>query len=103
MAGYELDGTYVFVMFTPLIVTLVVFHELMDVPRLVDCQQNTPAPSKMNGAVMVDVTGLHTPVPCVGVSEGVTVRVRVGVGLMGVKVGVRVGVSVGPVGVQVGA
>ena len=53
---------------------------------MVDCQQNVPAPSCVNGAVIVAVTGLHTPVPIVGVIVGVLVRpvvgVRVGVFVM---------------------
>ena len=62
------------------------------------CQQKVPAPSKVKGAVMVDVTGLHAPTRAVGVMLGVTVRVLVGpvVGVPGVRVDVltRVGVRV---------
>ncbi len=89
---------YRLVTLTPLIVTLVVFHELRNVPRLLDCQQKVPAPSKVKGAVMVEVTGLHGTAPLVGVMVEVAVRVPVGVA----PVGVRVEVSVGPAGVQVG-
>jgi len=71
----------------PLTVTLVVFHELIYVARVLACQQRMPAPSKVNGAVIVDVTGLHVPTPDVAVTVGVRVRVLVGPG-----VGVRVGV-----------
>src|SRR5687768_2422720 len=91
------------------------FQLLMNEPRLLDCQQKVPAPSKVNGAAMVAVTGLHAPpVTAVGVRVGVAlgpigvfvrvaVRVGVRVGPMGVfvRVGVRVGVKVGPVGVLV--
>ena len=56
---------------------------------MVDCQQKLPAPSCVNGAVMVDETGLHPPVPIVGVGEMVTVRVGVAEMPM-VGVGVRV-------------
>jgi hypothetical protein len=73
-------------MFTPFSVTLLVFHELMNVPRLLDCQQNVPAPSKVNGAVMVEVTGLQAPVTAVGVGLTVGVRVGVRVGVGGVPV-----------------
>src|SRR5689334_10226076 len=76
-------------MLVPLSVTLVVFHELMYVPRLLDCQQKVPEPSKLKGAVMVALTGLHVPVPMVAV--GVKVRVDV---LLMAGVEVRVGVSV---------
>src|SRR4051812_5726009 len=97
--------------------TLVVFQELMKVPRLADCQQKLPAPSKVKGAVMVAVTGLQAPAPLVGMTVGVFVRVAV---RLAVKVGptsvivpvglgelVRVGVRVGEapnvfVGVNVG-
>ena len=88
---------------TPLTETLVVFQELTKPPRLLACQQKVPAPSNVNGIVMVEVTGLQAP-PVVGdgVSVGpvVGVKVRVGVlvitgGMVGVKV--RVGVLVGPV------
>ena len=45
--------------------------------------------------MMLEVTGLHVPAAVVGVSDGVAVRVGVGVGPVGVKVGL--------LGVQVGA
>ena len=88
---------------TPLIETLVVFQELRYVPRLLDCQQNVPAPSKVNGAVMVDVTGLQAPTPAVGETVGDNVRVGVMAGGVNVRVGVLVmpGVNV-RVGVLVG-
>ena len=75
----------------PLSEILVVFHELIKLPRLLACQQKVPAPSKVKGAEIVDVTGLQVePVP------GVFVRVgeMMGVGdLVTVNgVGVRVGV-----------
>jgi hypothetical protein len=79
---------------TPFKVTLVVFHELMYVPRELDCQQRVPAPSKVNGAVIVEDTGLQAePLPEVG--EAATVWVGVAVTTTGV--GVRDGVLVGPV------
>jgi hypothetical protein len=97
------------VTFIPLTDTLVVFHELINPPRLLACQQKVPAPSKVKGIVIVDVTGLQAP-PTVGVTvvvgPVVGVKVRVGVlvitgGVVGVKV--RVGVLVIPeVGVRVG-
>ena len=37
------------------------FHELVYEPRLLACQQNAPAPSNVNGGVLVDVTGLQAP------------------------------------------
>ncbi len=77
---------YRLVTLTLLIVTLTVFQELMYVPRLLDCQQNAPAPSKVKGAVMVDVTGLQAP-PVGWVGEAVAVGPVVGVD-------VRVGVVV---------
>ena len=87
---------------TPLSVMLVVFHELTKVPRLLDCQQKVPAPSKVKGAVMVDVTGLQVPPPEVGVAVGGTeVKVRVGVRVIAGGVKVRVGVLVGPLKVAV--
>ena len=108
-------------MLVPLSVTLTVFHELIYVPRLLDCQQNVPEPSKVKGAVIVDVIGLHVPTLPVGVMDGVRVRVGVAgsgvtlrvvvidgvtvtVPLVGVKVrvAVRVGVKVGPTAVRVG-
>ena len=72
---------------------------------------SVPAPSKVKGAAMVPVTGLHVPVPGVTVGvPGVLVRVGVRVSVavtsrcVGVIVGVRVGVSETPlVGVQVKA
>ena len=85
---------------TPLIVRLLTFHELIYVPRLVDCQQKVPTPSCVNGAVMVAVTGLQVFVTIVvGVTDGATVRV--GVAVIGPAVGVRVRVTVGPPGVRV--
>src|SRR6185436_14702347 len=95
---------------TPLTVTLAVFQELMLLPRLLERQQKVPAPSKVNGAVIVAATGLQVTPPGVGVrvgvlvgEPGVGVLVRVGV-LVGepgvgvlVRVGVLVGVKVGPV------
>ena len=60
-------------MLTPLMVTLVAFHELMYVPRLLDCQQNVPAPSKTKGEAITAVTGEQ--VLLLGVAE------RVGVGV----------------------
>ncbi len=62
-------------------------------PRLLDCQQNVPAPSKVKGAVIVDVTGLQAPAPdvAVGVWEAATVGVRVGVLVIDPGVWVRVG------------
>ena len=95
--------------FTPLSETLVVFHELIKPPRLLACQQNVPAPSKVNGIVMMDVTGLQAP-PAVGVTVAVGplvgVKVRVGVlvmtgGIVGVKVRVGVLVITGVPGVFV--
>ena len=89
-----------------MIVRLVRFHELTYDPRLLDCQQKLPAPSKVNGAVIVEVTGLHAPAPEVGVIVGVTgsgVRVSVFV-IAGVTVRVREAPLVGeapPVGVRV--
>lgn len=78
--------------------TLAVFHELIYAPRLVDCQQNVPVPSNVNGAVMLEDTGLHgTPVIGVGVRVGVFVTAGVLV-----RVGIRVMVGVGPVAVRVG-
>src|SRR5882757_9664512 len=76
---------------TPLMVTLVVFHELIYVPRLVDCQQKLPAPSKVKGAVMVDVTGEQAPTLGVIVIVGEAMRVAVMADVT-VMVGVRVGV-----------
>src|SRR6185436_2049809 len=98
---------------TPLIDRLARFQELMLLPRLLERQQKVPAPSKVKGAVIVAVTGLHVPT-CpgvgvrvavgegpVGVLVGVGVRVAVGEGPVGVlvRVGVRVAVGEGPVGV----
>ena len=84
---------------TPLTETLVVFHELMKLPRLAACQQKVPAPSNVNGIVMVDVTGLQAP-PAVGVAvvvgPVVGVLVRVGVLVIASGVNVRVGVLVMP-------
>ena len=90
----------------PLTFTLVVFQEFRYVARVLACQQKVPAPSKVNGAVMVEVTGLQAPLPGVGVivrvAVGPVVDVRVGVLVMP-TVGVRVGVLVMPmVGVRVG-
>ena len=93
MAGYEPDATYKLVILLPFNVTLVVFQELIYVPRLLDCQQKVPAPSKLKGAVMVEETGLHAPTPDVGAMVGVMVRVGVDV-LVDVRVTVRVGVNV---------
>src|SRR5262245_18107045 len=92
------------VAFMPLTETLFVFRELMKLPRLLACQQKTPAPSKVNGIVIVEVTGVQAPpVVAVGVADGpaVGVKVRVGVDVIGPGVGVRVAVSVGPLGVSV--
>src|SRR5512134_2642702 len=89
-------------------VRLARFQEFTKDPRLLVCQQNVPAPSKANGAAMVEVTGLQAPGPEVGVGVGVRVGVLVGPGWVLVTVGVRVGVFVGPgwvlvtVGVRVG-
>ena len=93
------------VILTPFSETLLVFQELIYVPSALACQQKTPAPSNVNGTVMVEVTGVHAP-PAVGVMVGVNVRVGVlvistGVGVL-VRVCVRVGVLVKPVGVRVG-
>ena len=82
----------------PLTDTLVVFHELMYVASVLACQQRVPTPSKVKGAVMVDVTGLHVaPVPDVGLGEAPTVwvgvKVRVGV-LLATTTGVAVRVDV---------
>ena len=76
------------------------------------CQQNVPAPSKVKGAVMMDVTGEQTDVGGVEVRVGVSVEESVGdapiVGVLEaptvaeaptVLVGVRVAV---PVIVRVG-
>ncbi len=62
------------------------------------CQQKMPAPSKVNGTVMVDVTGVQPPV-VVGTTVGVRVRVgeapMVWVGVLVIAgVNVRVGVLV---------
>ena len=78
--------------------TLVVFQELIYAPKLLDCQQSVPAPSKVNGAVMVDVIGLQVePLMVVAVIVGVRVGVK-----DGPAVGVLVRVDVGPaVGVRV--
>jgi len=106
------------VTFIPFTETLTVFHELIKPPRLLACQQKVPAPSKVKGIVMVDVTGLHAPTPVVGVlvmmggvvgvnvrlgvSEGPVVGVLVRVGVNpGVGVKVRVGVAVIVPGVKV--
>ena len=58
-------------------VRLVRFHELMDVPRLPDCQQKLPAPSCVNGAVIVALTGLQVE-PATDVTTDVGVFVLVG-------------------------
>src|SRR4029078_9354703 len=79
---------------TPLTVTLAVFQELMLLPRLLERQQRVPAPSKVKGAVIVAVTGLHVVPPpgvAVRVAVGPVVAVRVDVG-EGPVVAVRVGV-----------
>ena len=103
MAGYEAEATYRLVAVTPLSVTLVVFQELTYAPSALACQQKVPAPSKLNGAVMVDV-GVQMPVPVVAVGPTVGVRVKVGgtgvlvlVAVGPPAVGVRVGVKLGPV------
>src|SRR5512134_3846593 len=92
-------------------VRLARFQEFTKDPRLLVCQQNVPAPSKANGAAMVEVTGLQAPGPEVGVGVlvgpvgvFVTVGVGVAVGPIGVlvRVGVSVGVLVGPIEVFVG-
>src|ERR1051325_3568803 len=98
---------------TPLTVRLARFQELMLLPRLLERQQSVPAPSKVKGAAIVELTGLHVTPPAVGVRVAVAtmpvgVRVRVAVAVGGVleRVGVRVGVLLGPwvrVGVRVGA
>src|SRR5690242_5830900 len=76
---------------TPLTVRLARFQELIWPPRLLDRQQKVPAPSKVNGAVIVAVTGLHvTLVPVVGVRVAVTIGVLVRVGVT-IGVLVRVG------------
>lgn len=90
-------------------VTLTVFHELTKEARLLACQQKVPAPSKVNGVVMVDVGVQARPAVAVGEapSVGVGVSVRVGVPEMlglGVRVRVTVGVLEAPtiwVGVRV--
>ncbi len=85
----------------------------MYVPRLLDCQQKVPDPSKVKGAVVVEVTGLQPSVMGVGVRvgvfeiAGVSVRVGVRVGVfeiagVSVRVGVRVGVLVKQAQVVVG-
>src|SRR3972149_2079773 len=77
------------------------FQELMNVPRLLVCQQKVPEPSRVKGAVIVALTGLQVdpppPPPDVGVRVGLgpTVGVRVRVGVE-VRVGVRVGVPPPP-------
>src|ERR1041384_1153638 len=83
---------------TPLTVRFCRFQELMLLPRLLERQQKVPAPSKVKGAVMVAVTGLHVTPPGVGVRVAVTTGVLVRVG---VSVGVLVARVVG-VGVQTG-
>ena len=108
-------------MLTPLTETLVVFQEFIYVPNALDCQQNVPEPSKVNGAIIVDVTGLQAPPPVVGVAvngtavrvgeaptvgvllaDGVFVRVAVRVGVL-LTAGVFVRVAEAPtVGVRVG-
>ena len=71
---------------TPLTFRFARFHELIYVPRLLDCQQKVPTPSWVKGAVILAVTGLHTkPVATVGEAGGVPVSVIV---LVGVTVGV---------------
>ena len=73
-----------------------VFHELTKEARLLACQQKVPAPSKVNGVVMVEVTGLQVPTAGVNVRVGETPRVGVFV-----RIGVFVRVAVGPlVGVR---
>src|ERR1044071_7121457 len=64
-------------------------QEFTNEPRLLVCQQKVPAPSKVNGAAIVAVTGLQVPPPGVGVRVGVLVGVP--------GAGVRVGVAEGPV------
>ena len=97
LAGREPAPTQMLVAFMPLTDTLVVFQELMKLPRLAACQQKVPAPSKVKGIVMVEVTGLQPPEGevAVGVEDGpgggVFVWVAVGPG-----VNVLVGVLVGP-------
>src|SRR6185436_7499174 len=114
LGGKLLVKAKVLVKLTPLTVRLATFQELMLLPRLLERQHKVPAPSKVKGAAMVDVTGLQAPTPAVGVRVGVAVatmpvgvRVRVAVGAVLVRVGVRVGVLEGPgvavrVGVRVG-
>src|SRR6185295_11864305 len=65
------------------------FQEFTKAPRLLVCQQNVPAPSKVNGAVIVAVTGLHVEPLEVGVRVGVAEGPVVGVA---VRVAVAVGV-----------
>jgi hypothetical protein len=96
------------VTFCPLTETLVVFQELMKPPRLAACQQNWPAPSKVNGIVMVEVTGVQAPpVGWVGVkvadgpAVGVGVRVAVFGGIPMVGVLVTVCETTGVIGVLV--
>jgi len=50
---------------TPLMVRRARFQELTKDPRLLVCQQKVPAPSKLKGAAMVEVTGLQAPPPVV--------------------------------------
>ena len=87
------------VTFCPLTEMLVVFQELMKPPRLLACQQKVPAPSKVNGTVMVEVTGLHAPpvggVVAVLVTTGATVGVKVRVGVGGGAEPVRVTTTTG--------
>jgi hypothetical protein len=88
---------------TPLTVRISVSKELILLRALIR-QQNSfevgpPTVSKMNGAVMVAVSGLHTaPVSGVGVMVGVgigAVGVLVRVAVCAILVGVRVRVGVG--------
>src|SRR5215216_2048021 len=92
LGGKLLVKAKVLVKLTPLTVRLATFQELMLLPRLLDRQQKVPAPSKVKGAAMVEVTGLQAPTLGVGVRVGV--RVAVG---EGPAVGVRVRVGEGPV------
>src|SRR5436190_1739035 len=56
-------------------VTLFVFQLLTYEPRLVDRQQSVPAPSNVNGALIVAATGLHAPPAPPAVAVAVVVRI----------------------------
>jgi len=80
-----------------LIVTLALFQLLMNPPRLFDFQHFVPAPSKLNGDVIVASTGLHAPETPLDVAVAVAVARAVAVAVapvVAVAVGRAVAVGV---------